>query len=121
MTGFDYFANYLQEEGYRYKDEGNFISFKYQGTTYLAPKNDSTFLQVFMMWNVNGYDKMKILESCNTINSNKYIVKCTMMDNDSVWVSYEFEPSIHTTIEDFSSMMQILDGSAHEFMAELNK
>ena len=121
MTGFDYFVNYLQEEGYRFKDEGSFISFKYQGTTYLSPKNDSSFLQVLMMWNVENYDKMKILEACNTVNSNKFVVKCIMMDNDSVWVSYESEPSVHTTTEDFDTMMQILEHSSQEFMQELNQ
>ena len=54
MAGFNYLLNYLNEEGFKVEEEEQHFSFKYQGSLFVAFKNDSIFLQIVLICNVKG-------------------------------------------------------------------
>ena len=119
MSGFDYFKKFLQDEGFRFNNEESFISFKFQGTSFVAFKNDSSFLQIVLICNAKGKSRSSLLEICNKMNDDRFVVKFVAQE-DSVWCSYEFEPSEHTTSDDFSMALTLLDKSSDELLKSLN-
>ena len=120
MKGYEYLLRFLHEEGFRKNDEENFFSFKFEGNTYLVYKNDSPYLQVLLLLRANGYDRTKMLEACNKLNDDKFVVKFTVHD-DTIWCSYEFKPSNETTNDEFALIFTLLDKGSDELYAELNK
>lgn len=120
MTGFDYLKKFLQEEGFRFTDDDSFISFKFEGNTFLAFKNDSPYLQVLQLLNVANQSRSKLLEVCNKMNDEKFVIKFTVHD-DRVWCSFESKPTDRTTADEFSLMMTLLDRASDDFFEELNK
>ncbi len=120
MKGFDYFENFMRNEGYRYEDSENFIKFKYQGTTFFAFKNDSSFLQVLVPCSVKGIDELKVLRCCNQMNDDKFVVKFVYKGDGSVWCNYEIEPNESTTTADFEFIFRALDSFSDEFLKMVN-
>ena len=53
------------------------------------------------------------------MNDDRFVVKFVAQEN-SVWCSYEFEPSEHTTSDDFSMALTLLDKSSDELLKSLN-
>lgn len=121
MHGYEYLKKFLSEEGYRITDENerHFI-FKYQGTSVFAFKNESPYLQIVVMCNTSKYSRSKILEVCNEINFDKFIVKC-MAGEQAAWVSYEFRPDQHTTNEEFDHIIRVLDNTSDLLFEKLSK
>lgn len=120
MFGFNYVQNFLQEEGFRIKDEDGHFSFKYQGSTYVVFKSESNFVQIVMICNTEGFSRSHILEVCNTMNSDKFVVKFVAMEN-TVWCSYEFKPSAKTSSDDFDTILLLLDRASDEMFENLRK
>lgn len=120
MFGFEYLRNFLREEGYKVNDEDGHFSFKYQGTVYIAFKNESPYLQIIVICNTKDYPRERMLELCNQLNGDKFVIKFIAMD-DTVWCSYEFLPSEHTTNEDFDRTMVLLDKASDELFERLSK
>ena len=118
MTGFDYFKNFLLEEGFRFTEEENYISFKFEGTMYFAFKANSKFLQIVLICNTERFDKYKVLETCNELNRDKFVVKFTQNEN-TVWCSYEFIPSEHTIAEDYEIALGLLNKTSDELFTRL--
>lgn len=121
MTGCDCLKNFLQEEGFRYTEEERYISFKYEGTTYFAFKADSIFLQIVLVCNTEKYDKYKILETCNELNSDKYVVKFVLREDNTVWCNYEFIPSEYTPAANFEMALSLMNQTSDELFARLSK
>lgn len=120
MYGYEYLKNFLEEEGYKIKDEEeNHFSFKYQGTLYVAFKNDLPFLQIVIMCEASRYDSEKLMRVCNMMNGNKFVIKFVYVP-PSVWVSYEFAPNYTTTNEDFQRILDVLNRSSDELFDALN-
>lgn len=123
MSGYDYLINFFKEEGFRYEEKGNILSFKIQGVNYLAFKNEnSPFLQISIGCNTEGQSRSKQLEICNSMNQDKFVLKFTVnSDSDRVICSYEFEPNASTTADDFMAAFMMLDKGTDEFFERLTK
>lgn len=121
MKGIDYLKEFLSKEGFRFEEEERFIDFKVQGVTYIAFKNDSSFLQILCLCKLpDRFDRTKALELCNDINGDRFVVKLTI-NGDKLWCSWEFEPSSLTTSEDYMGIFSILDKVSDEFIDKLNE
>lgn len=120
MAGFNYLLNYLNEEGFKVEEEEQHFSFKYQGSLFVAFKNDSIFLQIVLICNVKGVDANKLLEVCNEMNRDRFVCKFIVMD-DKVWCSYEFIPSEHTPSDEFKAALTFLDKGADELFERLRQ
>lgn len=118
MTGCDYLKNFLQEEGFRFMEEEQYISFKFEGTTYFAFKRDSSFLQIVLVCNTKRFDRHKILETCNELNIDKTVVKFTL-NEDVVWCNYEFFPTEHTPADFFEMILSIMNKTSDELFSRL--
>lgn len=121
MYGFEYLKKFLREEGYKIREEedGHF-TFKYQGTIFVVFKSNSPYLQVVVMCKADAYSRLSILNVCNQINSEKYVVKCIAMD-DSAWISYEFRPNDYTTNDDFDHILSELDRDSDLFFQKISE
>ena len=121
MKGFEYLMRFLDNEGYRRKDEGEgLLTFKFEGNTYFVFTQDSRYLQVILVLDVDGCSKSQMLEACNVSNNRRFVVKFTVHDT-SVWCSYEFKPSDATTNDEYASVMRTLKNSADDFFEQLKK
>lgn len=121
MAGYESLIKFFREEGFRYEEKESVLSFKIQGVSYFAFKNDSPFLQIVLICNTENQSRNKLLEICNTLNQEKFVVKFTVTeDSDRVWCSYEFEPNSATTSDDFMAAFQILDKATDELFEKLN-
>ena len=118
MTGFDYLKNFLQEEGFHFQDEEGYISFKFEMTTFIAFKNDSPYVQIVVVCNAEGYDRTKVLDVCNRMNQEKFVLKF-VVQGETVWCSYEFMPSEHTTASDFGMFLSLLNRASDELLGRL--
>lgn len=122
MKGFEHLIEFFREEGFRFEEHDTWISFKIEGNGFIAFKNDSPFLQIVMMINVEGRSRTELLETCNTLNQDKFITKFTVNeDSDSVWCSYEFEPTPTTKADDYMLAFRFIDKGTDEFIEKLNK
>ena len=119
MAAFDYLKNFLRNEGFRFEETENLITFKVQSINYLAFKNDSSYLQIATIWDYEC-DRHKALEICNELNNDIYIVKCVIV-NDSLWFSWEFLPTEQTTSDNFMSIFNILERTVRQFFAKSNE
>lgn len=117
MSGYEYLVRFLLEGGYRYEDHERVITFKIEGVNYIAFKNDDNpFLQITLGCNVEDESRIKLLELCNYLNRQKFILKFTVnSDASSVYCSYEFEPSAITSEDDFMSVFYTMDRATDEF------
>ena len=120
MTGFDYFKRFLQDEGFRPKEEDGFASFKFEGTSYFLVKNESAFVQVVVVCNTEKYDRIKVLEVCNKLNADKFVTKFVVNDK-TVWCSYEFSPSEHTSTDEYSMILSLLEKNSDELFQRLDQ
>lgn len=122
MVGYDYLKKFFKEENFHYMEEDAFISFKIEGVNYHAFKQDTPYLQIIIICNTEGQSRSKILEVCNSMNQDKYVVKFTVtQDSDRVWCSYEFQPTENTASDDFMVIFRLLDKSSDEFFERLQK
>ena len=122
MYAYEYLKEFFRHENFTYDDNDNFYSFRYQGTNYVAFKNDGPFLQIVVICNTQGSQRSTLLEVCNTMNESKFVTKCTVNDdNSSVWVSYEFCPDEHTPSDFFMAVLRMLDTTSDEFFQKLNE
>lgn len=119
MFGYEYLKNFLREEGFRINEENTFFSFKYQGKNYVAFKNEGPYLQLVMICDTSQHSKYKLLEVCNKLNSDKFVIKFIVNDDD-VWCSYEFIPTQKTSGEDFETILILLDNSLAELFNTLS-
>lgn len=120
MKGYEYLKNFLKEEGFRFNEEDSFFSFKFEGNSYFATKIDSSFLSIIQICNTDGHGRNELLEKCNELNDDYMVVKFTVQEK-SVFCKYQFEPSEHTTSEDFIMCLQIIDKATDDFLHEINK
>ena len=114
MKGYEYLLRFLNNEGFRKSDEGNYFSFKFEGNTDFVFKNESSFLQILLLLKADGYSRVNMLEACNKLNDDKFVVKFTVHDT-TIWCSYEFEPSDSTSNDDFAMAITLLDKASDEF------
>lgn len=99
-------------------EEDTYFSFKYQGNNYLAFKNEGPYLQIVMICNTKSFAKSRLLEVCNEMNSNKFILKF-VLNGDNVWCSYEFKPAEGTSSDDFDTILMLLDKASDEMFEKL--
>lgn len=118
MFGYNYLKNFLQEEGFRMNEEDGHFSFKFQGSTYVAFKNESTYLQIVLICNTGDIDRSHLLEVCNSMNRDRFVVKFVAMQS-TVWCSYEFKPSNETSSDDFENIFLLLDKASDEMFEKL--
>ncbi len=119
MNGYDYLKKFLREEGFKYDEKDSFISFKFEGHSFVAFKNDSSYVQISMLfYDVNAANRINVLETCNKVNSKRFVVKLTI-DDDSVWSNYEFKPSATTSSDDFMTALSELINSCRMFYEEM--
>ena len=62
----------------------------------------------------------QLLEVCNTMNDNKFIIKFVVND-PNVWCSYEFKPNKDITSDDFDTIFLQLDKATDELYEKLSK
>lgn len=83
---------YLQEEGFKVKEEDYGIEFRYHGMNFLCadPEGDDTFLQISMpnIYRVDEENRLRALELCNMLTWNRKVVKLAII-NDTVWINFE--------------------------------
>ena len=120
MNGYEYLMKFLKEEGFRMNEEETYFSFKYQGNNFVAFKTDGPFLQIVMVCNTRDYARNQLLEVCNTMNDNKFIIKFVVND-PNVWCSYEFKPNKDITSDDFDTIFLQLDKATDELYEKLSK
>lgn len=121
MYGYEYFKNFLNEEGYKIKEEEDrHFSFKFQGTIYVAFKNEGPYLQVVVMCNTAEYDHDTLLEVCNRLNTERFVIKFMPLEQ-STWVSYESCPNYATPTEEFQSMLEELNVASDLLFQRLNE
>lgn len=120
MYGYNYLKNFLQEEGFRLNEESSYISFKFQGSTFIAFKSESPFLQIVMICNTKSYSRSQLLEVCNTMNSDKFVIKFVVSD-ENVWCSYEFQPTENTKSDEFETALYLIDKASDELFEKLSK
>lgn len=101
-------------------EEGNIISFKFQGTTFITFKNDSPYLQIVLICNTKSFSKSKLLELCNIMNNEKFVVKF-ILPEENVWCCYEFKPNEQTSSDEFELALMLLDKSSDELLEKLNQ
>lgn len=118
MYGFEYLKKFLQEEGFRINKEENFFTFKFQGKTYIVFENKGPYLQIVTICDTSRYSLSNLLEICNKLNSEKFILKFIVNRND-VWCSYEFMPTVKTTVGEFESILEFLGRSIDEVFEKL--
>lgn len=86
------YKNWLRRNGIHFQEEPFGISFQYQGGNFIITENsgDKDYFQLIMpgIMSVNG-NKIKVLESANTINQELKVVKCIIAGGDSVWLLTE--------------------------------
>ena len=122
MYAYEYLKDFFRRENFTYDDNDNFYSFRYQGTSFVAFKNDGPYLQIVVICNTKGFDRSKLLEVCNAMNESKFVTKCTVNSNgECVWVSYEFYPDEHTGSDFFLGVLRILDVTSDEMFKKLNE
>ena len=116
MSGYSHLIEFLQSEGYRHEERESSVAFKIEGINYIGFRNnDSAFLQIVLMCNTEGVDRIKLLEACNELNSKKFVVKFVVTESsDSVWANYEFEPNASTTTDDYMGIFGLLDRATDE-------
>lgn len=121
MAGFQKLLEFLRNEGFRFEEKDGLITFKIQGRNYLAFKNgESPFLQIVSIYDVEGNSRSKLLEMCNIMNQERFILKYTINDgSDALWCSYEFEPNASTTAEDYMSIFSMLEKGVNDFFEKL--
>lgn len=119
MKGFEYVERFLQNEGFRFSKEDNYISFKFEGTTYVTFKNDSNYVEIMLICDTDDIDRLTLLETCNGLNQEKFALKFSVQDN-TVWCSYEFIPSEQTSNDDFCAILTMLWKASDELFALLN-
>ena len=119
MKGYEFFLRFLKNEGFRTNDEGNYFTFRFQGNTFVVFKHDSRFLQVIQVIKAEGYTRSRLLETCDKLNDDKFVVKCTVHDNNIIWCCYETLPNEYTSSDDFELIMTLLDKSTDEFYVML--
>lgn len=109
MSGLDYLKQFLTNEGYKYSDNDNNISFKFQGVQFVAFRNDdSVFLQTAVIfYDVTDENRQQVLEACNAINKDKFMVKF-FINGDSIWCNLEFVPNDTTTAEEFTNYLEMM-------------
>lgn len=120
MYGYNYLLNFLNSEGFRKDDHEKFFSFKFEGTSFLVFKHDSPVLQVILLLNADGFSRSKMLEACNKLNDENFIVKFVAQEN-TIWCCYEMIPSENTSKDEFSLIMTFLDKTSDEMYKELKK
>ena len=120
MKGYEYLKNFLREEGFRFNEEESYISFKFEGNTFVAFKKETSFLSILQICNANGSSRSQLLEKCNDLNDQYFIVKFTVHD-DKVWCTYEFMPSSQTTSDDFITILTLLDKASDDLLNEISK
>ena len=121
MYGFEYLKKFLREEGFRVNEKEGSFSFKYNRMIYSVPKEENKYLVINMICSVNNVDRGKLLEVCNSLNRDKFVLKFTVDSDDDVWCGYEFIPSERTTPDDFEDVFQSLDMATDEMFARLKK
>ena len=118
MAGFNFLLKFLKDEGFKVNEEDNHFSFKYQGSLYIAFKNDSPFLQIVEICNTKSFTRSKLLEVCNEMNEDKFVVKFIVV-GENVWCSYEFIPTEHTSSDEFELALGFLDKASDEMFEKL--
>ena len=118
MAGFKYLLNFLKNEGFKVNEEDGHFSFKYQGSVYIAFKNDSPYLQIVMICNTKSFMRNRLLDVCNEMNKDKFVIKFVVMD-ENVWCSYEFRPTEQTTSDEFETTLLLLDKASNEMFEKL--
>lgn len=121
MAGFNKLLDFFRNEGFRFEEKDSLIMFKIQGCNYIAFKNENNpFLQIVSIYDVEGNSRSKLLETCNTLNQDRFVLKYTINEgSDALWCSYEFEPNASTTTEDFMSVFSMLEKGVSDFFKKL--
>lgn len=116
MSGLDYFKKFLDEEGYKYTINNENVVFKFQGVQFIAFNNsDSIYLQlVIVFYDVTDENRAQLLEVCNTMNKEKFMVKFTV-EGDSIMCNLEFIPNECITNEDFTNYLEAMCINYMEF------
>ena len=118
MAGYEYLKNFLKEENFHYDENDWLINFKVSGIGYHAIKSDTPYLQIILICNVEGVDRIKLLELCNEMNLEKFVLKFMLRD-DKVWCSYEFIPNDHTNNEEWMGIFFLLDKLSDELYSKM--
>ena len=120
MKGYEYLKRFLNEEGFRYDEEGDILSFKFEGNRFFVVKKDNPYLSILQVCNAEGHSRIELLEKCNDLNDNYFIIKFTVQDS-KVWCTYEFKPSENTSTEDFVMALTLLDKASDDLLQKISK
>lgn len=121
MSGFNKFLEFLRNEGFRFEEKDGLVSVKIQGRNYVALNyGESRFVQINCIYDVTGKSRLQLLETCNTLNQDRFVLKYTINEgSDALWCSYEFDPNAATTKDDFMSIFSMLELGAGIFFEKL--
>lgn len=122
MAGYYYLIEFLKEEGYKYEENGNMLTFQIQGVSYLVVKNENTpFLQILIVCNTAGQSRSKQLEICNDMNASIAALKFIVNNSDRVLCAYGFIPGASTTADDYMTAFTTLYNGAIKFLERISE
>ena len=121
MYGFEYLKNFLREEGFRINEKENSFSFKYNGVVYSVSKEEKKFLEINLICNTKDTNRSKLLEVCNSLNREKFVLKLSVDSDNDVWCSYEFVPTEDTTPDDYDTIFEMMDKVTDELFSRLKQ
>lgn len=121
MAGYHYLLNYLQNEGFTFNEDNDQISFKYQRFVFSAFKNELQFLQIVAPCITSNVSRDKLLDICNELNDEFFIIKFSMIREDCCWCSYEFIPTEQTSNEDFEMALDSLYKAGCKLLSSINQ
>ena len=121
MYGFEYLKKFLRDEGFRINEKDGSFSFKYNGVNYSVRKEEKKFLDIDLICTTKDNNRSKLLEVCNSLNREKFVLKFSVDSDNDVWCSYEFVPTENTTPDDFDTIFEMMDKGTDEMFARLKQ
>lgn len=84
---------YLQEEGYKVKEEDFGLAFRYQGRNIIFYDNsdDETFFCLVMpaIYDATDEEIERVLKACNIVCSERKVIKANLSNENDVWLNFE--------------------------------
>ena len=98
MCGIDYLKNYLTDNGFKWREEGEIFQFSYHELTCVVPVDTTDAVRIFVMFGTEEDDISLLSEVCNDINKLLFLVKCFIHNEKLFFTLYFSTLDINTTV-----------------------
>ena len=120
MCGIDYLKNYLTDNGFKWREEGEIFQFSYHELTCVVPVDTTDAVRIFVMFGTEEDDISLLSEVCNDINKLLFLVKC-FIHNGKLFFTLYFEPNEHMQDKDYKAYLASLTEAVAHFNEQLKK